>query len=67
MNTIKQIPLLGYQVKKVLLPGSPNNHNICYLALTGVITPELATYINGISLLLFGSASLATGKIVYNK
>lgn len=38
-----------------------------YLASTGVITNDLAVYINGISLLVFGSASYATGKLVYNK
>lgn len=38
-----------------------------YLALTGVITPELATYINAMSLIIFGTASIATGKIVYGK
>ncbi len=38
-----------------------------FLATQGVITPELAVYINAISLLIFGSASIATGSIVYNK
>lgn len=38
-----------------------------YLALEGVISPELATYINALSLLIFGSASIATSKIVYGK
>ena len=38
-----------------------------YLALTGVISNDLAVYINAISLLVFGSASYATGKVVYGK
>ncbi len=38
-----------------------------FLALKGVITPEDATYINALSLLFFGSASVATGKMIYNK
>lgn len=38
-----------------------------YLVATGVISNELAVYINAMSLLIFGSASLATGPIVYNK
>lgn len=65
MNTIKQI-LTWLSGKKSIIAGLITTTS-AYLALTGVITPELATYINGISLLLFGSASLATGKIVYNK
>lgn len=38
-----------------------------FLAMQGVISSETATYINAISLLIFGSASVATGKIVYGK
>ena len=38
-----------------------------YLAGVGVITTETATYINAITTLIFGSASYATGKIIYNK
>lgn len=38
-----------------------------FLVLQGVINAETATYINAISLLVFGSASMATGKIVYGK
>jgi hypothetical protein len=37
-----------------------------YLALTGVITNDLAVYINAISLLIFGTASIATTQM-YNK
>ena len=36
-----------------------------YLAAQGMITPDFAVYINGISLLIFGSASVATGQMVY--
>lgn len=38
-----------------------------YLASTGVIGMDTATYINAITTLIFGGASYATGKIVYNK
>lgn len=38
-----------------------------YLASQGVITTETATYVNGVTTLIFGSASYATGKIIYNK
>ncbi len=38
-----------------------------FLALEGVISAELATYINAVSLILFGSASVATSKLIYNK
>lgn len=38
-----------------------------FLAFKGLISPEDATYINAINLLIFGSASYATGKFIYNK
>ena len=38
-----------------------------FLVTQNVITAEAATYINSLSLLFFGSASLATGSIIYNK
>lgn len=38
-----------------------------FLAFKGIISPEDATYINAINLLIFGSASVATSKFVYNK
>jgi len=38
-----------------------------FLALQGIITAEWATYINAMSLIIFGTASYATGKIVYGK
>jgi hypothetical protein len=37
------------------------------LVATNVITNELAVYVNAISLLIFGSASIATGQLVYKK
>lgn len=37
-----------------------------FLATQGVITPEVAVYINAISLLVFGGASIATGNLIYN-
>jgi len=38
-----------------------------FLALEQVISPEVATYINAVSLIVFGSASYATGKLIYDK
>lgn len=38
-----------------------------YLVLQGVIGAETGTYINAISLLVFGTASMATQKYVYGK
>jgi len=38
-----------------------------FLALQGVISPEAATYINAVSLIFFGSASIATGQLIYNQ
>jgi hypothetical protein len=65
MNTIKQI-LTWLSGKKSIIAGLITTTS-AFLALEGVISAELATYINAISLILFGSASIATGKIVYNK
>ena len=36
-----------------------------FLAMRGFIGADTATYINAISLLVFGSASIATQKLVY--
>jgi hypothetical protein len=38
-----------------------------FLALKGILSPEDATYINAINLLVFGSASYVSGKVLYNK
>lgn len=38
-----------------------------FLVTQGVLTPEVATYINAVSLLIFGTASVATGSLVYKK
>jgi len=38
-----------------------------FLVLQGVIGAETGAYINAISLIFFGTASIATGKIIYNK
>ena len=38
-----------------------------YLASVSVIDIATATYINAVTTLIFGGASYATGKIVYNK
>lgn len=38
-----------------------------FLVSQGMITPEIGTFVNALSLVLFGAASVATGKLVYNK
>lgn len=38
-----------------------------FLAFKGLLTAEDATYINAISLIVFGSASVATGQMLKNK
>lgn len=65
MTILKQI-LIWLSGKKSIIAGLITTTS-AFLATQGVITPELAVYINAISLLIFGSASLATGSIVYNK
>lgn len=50
------------QGKKNILAGLITTTS-AFLAAQGVITPELATYINALSLLIFGSASVATSKL----
>ncbi len=35
-----------------------------YLALQGIISADTAVYINAVSLLIFGSASVATGQML---
>jgi len=65
MKTIKQI-LLWLSGKKSVLAGLITTTS-AFLALEGVISAELATYINAVSLILFGSASIATGRLVYKK
>lgn len=37
-----------------------------FLAFKGIISPEDATYINAMSLIFFGSASVATGRYIDN-
>jgi hypothetical protein len=65
METLKKI-LTWLSGKKNVIAGLITTTS-AYLALIGVITQDLATYIAAISLLIFGSASYATGKIVYKK
>lgn len=65
MNTLKQI-LTWLSGKKSIIAGLITTTS-AYLALVNVITPELATYINAMSLILFGSASVATSKLIYPK
>jgi len=65
MNILKQI-LKWLSGKKSIIAGIITTTS-AYLGSIGVITLDLVVYINAISLLIFGSASLATGKIVYKK
>lgn len=65
LNILKTI-LAWLSGKKSIIAGLITTTS-AYLAAVGVITPELATYINAMSLIIFGAASVATGKIVYNK
>jgi hypothetical protein len=65
MNTLKTI-LTWLSGKKSIIAGLITTTS-AFLATQGVISSELAVYINAVSLLVFGSASLATGSIVYNK
>lgn len=65
MTILKQI-LTWLSGKKSIIAGLITTTS-AFLATQGVITPDLAVYINAISLLIFGSASIATSSIVYNK
>lgn len=65
MKTLKEI-LKWLSGKKSIIAGIITTTS-AYLATVGVISSDLAVYINAISLLIFGSASVATGKIVYKK
>lgn len=65
METLKTI-LKWLSGKKSVIAGLITTTS-AFLAATGVITNELAVYINAMSLLIFGAASVATGPIVYNK
>lgn len=61
------VQILGWlSGKKSIIAGIITTTS-AYLASIGVITNDLAVYINAISLLVFGSASYATGKMIYNK
>jgi hypothetical protein len=64
METLKTI-LKWLSGKKSIIAGIITTTS-AYLASQAVISVDLATYINAISLLLFGAASIATGKLVYN-
>jgi hypothetical protein len=65
MEILRQV--LGWlSGKKSIIAGIITTTS-AYLVTTGTITNDMAVYINAISLLIFGSASYATGKIIYNK
>lgn len=65
MEILRQI--LGWLSGKKSIIAGVITTTSAYLASTGVISNDLAVYINAVSLLIFGSASIATGKIIYNK
>jgi hypothetical protein len=65
MTNLKTI-LTWLSGKKSIIAGLITTTS-AFLAAIGIITTELAVYINAISLLIFGSASVATGSIVYKK
>jgi hypothetical protein len=65
MSTLKQI-LKWLSGKKSVIAGLITTTS-AFLASQDVITTEVAVYINTMSLLVFGSASIATGKLVYKK
>ncbi len=65
MKNLKQL-LKWLSGKKSIIGGVIMTTSV-YLAGQGQITAETATYINGIVTILFGTASYATGKLVYNK
>jgi hypothetical protein len=65
METLKQI-LTWLSGKKSIIAGLITTTS-AFLTTQGVISSDLAVYINAISLLIFGSASIATGQIVYKK
>jgi len=65
MENLKKI-LAWLSGKKSIIAGLITTTS-AYLATTGVITQDLAVYINAISFLIFGTASVATAKLVYNK
>ena len=65
MEILKQI-LTWLSGKKSIIAGLITTTS-AFLVSEGVITAEQGTFIASISLILFGSASYATGKIVYNK
>jgi hypothetical protein len=52
--------------KKSVISGILNLTS-AFLVLKGVIDADTGAYISGLILLIFGSASYATGKLVYNK
>jgi len=64
MNILKSL-LVWLSGKKNIIQGLIATTS-AFLATQGVITPEVAVYINAISLLIFSSASVATGKLIYN-
>jgi hypothetical protein len=52
--------------KKSIIAGILNLTS-AFLVLKGIIDADTGAYISGLILLIFGSASYATGKLVYNK
>jgi hypothetical protein len=66
MKTVLIKILTWLSGKKSIIAGLVTTTS-AYLGAIGIITPDTVVYINAMSLLLFGSASVATGTLVYNK
>jgi len=65
MNVLKQI-LTFLSGKKAIIAGIITSTS-AYLVVRGVLAPMDATYINVLTGLILGSASVATGKLIYPK
>lgn len=65
METLKVI-LAWLSGKKSIILGLITT-TTAYLVTVGEMSNDLALYINAMALLIFGSASVATGKLLYPK
>ena len=63
---ILKIVLKWLAGKKSIIAGLITTSS-AFLATQGVITTDVAMYINAMSLLFFGSASVMTGQMLYKK
>jgi len=65
MENLKQV-LKWLSGKKSIIAGLITTTS-AYWVTIGYVQMDTALYINAMTLIIFGSASYATGKIVYNK